>query len=191
MYNNESSLDYIYLYANTIVKYIFNIFFMKEGPRNVKMGPGHSFRGGRAWQTPPPPRPASHSYLPLDLLTSSGWCNTKVTATQVFKRIILNNHGIDYLQLVYFCHKSNPDLFTPPPKYKLTTSKQSCYSRMAPAWAKLRSSMRQPSSGSKVSLPGNHTTWVLPGFSQHMAMLSLMFNLLQITKAGHLVHYLD
>lgn len=81
MYNNESSLDYIYLYANTIVKYIFNIFFMKEGPRNVKMGPGHSFRGGRAWQTPPPPRPASHSYLPLDLLTSSGWCNTKVTAT--------------------------------------------------------------------------------------------------------------
>lgn len=62
---------------------------------------------------------------------------------------------------------------------------------MAPAWAKLRSSMKQPSSGSKVSLPGNHTTWVLTGFSQHMAMLSLMFNLQKITKAGHLVHYLD
>ena len=37
MHNNASSLDYAYLYANTIIKHIFNIFLCRKGPTNVNL----------------------------------------------------------------------------------------------------------------------------------------------------------
>lgn len=34
-YNNESSLDYISFYTNTVIKYMFKYIFMEEWPTEV------------------------------------------------------------------------------------------------------------------------------------------------------------
>ena len=81
-HNNESSLDYIHLYANIAVKYNFPSFFLVEegvhkdessyGPQRSKGGPGSGAPSRYTWVFLAQPPSDSRGHLTLPQKEDSG-----------------------------------------------------------------------------------------------------------------------